>query len=746
MKKIITVVILLLIPYIAFTQINEDEFFNVSNIFLKIHQIDKGEFLFYGDKGGILRTYDSGNTWIQNYAGTKNSIIQLVNHKDYVVGLTNQNEFMASQDKGSHWFVDKLTDSIVSIDANDDFIIVATESENLLLTSDVGKSWSTIKATEYSIKSIKIVTNRIFILDQYNRLYYSDDIGINWINVELPGELNGSANMTLQRDGKHLSIRNVNSIYLIMENLEIVTNKLNSSKIDQYIVTDFNIIHVNGNSISREFYLNNYSKLDNIESEISRYKNHYFEGNTLQAIDIFVEDNLVFMTCPNKTILKSVDYGKNWTIESYTPMFSVNYFKFWDENNWSIISNSGVILNSTNGGSTFRPGKDIILDTTVTPPIASSFNSFNYFDKDSAIYFLRHSYSNTMTRDLYTTNDGGNTLKAYPDKFLSKAEYLTNIGEDLYFNRDLSYGGRYGRTIVYYKLSDGFKVDSINSLDSMNSNFHKIVNYENKIYIFRSKLSEGSSNISIEYSDDSFETISNIHTFNSSEIDNIQLVYKSRNGNIYFSSTFTNTYYRLDTKTNEVFEVETPFSFLSYYNETEYIEDQQYFASIGWTGDEKHYKYVEVSFDGVDMIIDTVGHNTFGLLPTKFINSDGIVLISSAQNIWKKIEPDRLTSVELDARVEILPVWPSSPSPNPAKNQVKVKFYTERSDIINNLFVKLISISTGTEYIINNYELNIIDNWQGEISFDISDYLSGSYLIDLTLDGYSKNTKLIITK
>ena len=41
---------------------NPEDFYSVSNLYLNILTLDEGELIFYGDYGGILRTYDNGET------------------------------------------------------------------------------------------------------------------------------------------------------------------------------------------------------------------------------------------------------------------------------------------------------------------------------------------------------------------------------------------------------------------------------------------------------------------------------------------------------------------------------------------------------------------------------------------------------------------------------------------------------------------------------------------------------------
>ena len=231
---------------------------------------------------------------------------------------------------------------------------------------------------------------------------------------------------------------------------------------------------------------------------------------------------------------------------------------------------------------------------------------------------------------------------------------------------------------------------------------------------------------------------------------------KSRNENIYFvvdtksGNISIPSYFRIDTKTDMIYQVEKPFKILSgYYKDDFYLEDQQYFRQEEFIVEDTSFRmnYVEVSVQGTEFVYDTLGENKNGYLPFKIFDSDKVILTGYQNSIYKQIEPDRLTSVEqTESRTENLPIYPFAPSPNPAKEKIKVRFYTESMEKIGNLKVHLVNIATGKKVEIKDYDISFTNNWNGEIAIDISDFSIGSYLINLSIDDYNRSSKLIISK
>lgn len=756
MKKLF--VIFILSQFSLFSQINEKEFYKTVDLYFQVHKIDKGEYLFYGNGGGIIRTYDSGDNYVQNYSGTNSNILNLENHKDYIVGITNNYEFMASQDKGSHWILSKLTDSIVSMDASDSFVVMASLFEDILISSNVGKSWDRIKVTGKYFRYIFIIEDRIYTIDKNNSIDYTVDFGKSWNNIKTPEELFDGI-FVAQRDNNIISLRNRNSFFRINSDITITKYDYEAEYLNVFKANDEGYVFVNANSETREISYYNYNIDNKTEELVYNKKNYYFFGNTFKIYSMEVDENLVYITLENKAIMKSIDYGKTWEVVTYTPLFDGGRLKVFDEKNWSIVGSS-LVFKSTDGGVTFKPGKDILIDTSDSKRFVSYIRDYHYFTKDSAVYFTSHTYNNTSIKDIYTTNDGGNTLIEGSTESYQSFHFVADMQDHLIIQGRRNYGGVGGNTNVIYKYSEGSKIDSLHSIDSIYSDFFRTSVFNNKIYMFYSQSAneQGKLSAKIAVSTDGMKTIKEIYSVYDDNLTTISstTLLKSKNGNIYFvlqalkDNEFKSSYFRLDTKTDEIFSVETPFSIVSgYYLDDVFVEDQGYFTAQEYVVEDNSYinKFVKVSVEGTEFVYDTLGDNTKNLLPLKFVDSDKVILIGTQYQYWKQIEPDRLTSVEqIESRTENLPIYPFAPSPNPAKDKIKVKFYTESMEKIDRLKVHLVNIATGIKVEIKDYDISFTNNWNGEIAFDITDFSIGSYLINLSIDDFNRSSKLIITK
>jgi hypothetical protein len=755
MRKI--VMILILSQFSLFSQINEDEFYNTTDFYLQVHKIDKGEFLFFGNKGGIIRTYDSGDNYVQNYSGTTNSILNLENHKDYVVGITNNYEFMASQDKGSHWIVRKLTDSIVSMDASDNYVVMATLFEDILISSNVGKSWDRIKVEGKYIRFIFIINDRIYTIDKNNSIDYTDDFGKTWINIETPTELI-DGQFVAKRVGNIISLRNKGAFFRLENDETISKFEFQTGSINTHTTIGENFDFATANSNTREINYYKYNTETKSEELIYSYYNVYFYGNTFRIYDLEVDGNVAFMTLENRTIMRSIDFGKTWEVVTHTPILENGWpLKVFDESNWSLISNN-IIYKSTNGGVTFKPGDDFIIDTSGGMIKNAIINDYYYYNRDSAIYFINYFSNNTTIDEIYTTNDGGISLRGLNKNTNDELSFVADMNDYILVNGKKFFGR--GITVEFSKIWKSVNLDSINAIDSVQNGFIETVRIENKIYLFYSRVIENGnkSSSTIAVSSDSLKTINRIFSYENDSVNSIssRFLMKSRNGNIYFvidtksGSISIPSYYRLDTKSDKIYNLEQEIKIISGYNSQEvFVEDQNYFRHEEFIVEDFSFlfNYIEVSLEGTEFVYDTIGENKNGLIPLKIFDTDNVILTGNQYSIYKQIEPDRLTNVEqIESKTENLPIYPFAPSPNPAKEKIKVKFYTESMEKIGNLKVHLVNIATGIKVEIKDYDISFTNNWDGEIKLDISGFPNGSYLINLSIDDFNRSSKLIISK
>ncbi|MCB9220255.1 MAG: hypothetical protein H6615_00375 [Ignavibacteria bacterium] len=644
------------------------------------------------------------------------------------------------------------------MDASDSFVVMASLFEDILISSNVGKSWDRIKVEGKYFRYVFIIEDRIYTIDKNNSIDYTDDFGKSWTNIKTPEELFDGIYVA-QRDENIITIRNRNSFFRINIDQTITKFDFNAESIHKYKANEDGYTFVNANPETREIRYYDYNIENETEELVFNKKNNFFHGTTFRIYSIEEDENLVFITLENKAIMKSIDYGKTWEVVTYTPIFDGGRLKVFDEKNWSIVGSS-LVFKSTDGGVTFKPGKDVLIDTSDSKRSVASIKSFHYFTKDSAVYLITHGDNHSNLKDIYTTNDGGNTLIEGTFSSFGSYAFVADMQTHLILSNEKFYGAGGITTNVFYKYDEGKELDSLNSIDSVYTNFFQTIHFNDKVYMFYSQIEndQGKLSAKIAASSDGMKTIKEIYSFNDDNLITFSSVrkLKSKNGNIYFvvqvlkDNAITSNYYRLDTETDIVYSVETPFSIVSgYYLDDVFVEDQGYFTAQEFVIEDNLTinKFVEVKVEGTEFVYDTLGDNNKNLLPLKFMDSDKVILIGSQYQYWKQIEPDRLTSVEqTESRTENLPIYPFAPSPNPAKEKIKVRFYTESMEKIGNLKVHLVNIATGKKVEIKDYDISFTNNWNGEIAFDISDFSIGSYLINLSIDDYNRSSKLIITK
>lgn len=158
-----------------YSNINLDEYYKISNEKLKILKLDDGELIFYGSHGGVLRTYNNGESYHQIYSGTKSNIMKMIYYQNQIFGVTIDGEFMKSEDKGKLWNINKLSVSFTDLTIADDILFLSTNINSIYISSDFGNSWNEILVSSIdSLNSISYYNNKIIITTKKQEIKYSD--------------------------------------------------------------------------------------------------------------------------------------------------------------------------------------------------------------------------------------------------------------------------------------------------------------------------------------------------------------------------------------------------------------------------------------------------------------------------------------------------------------------------------------------------------------------------------------------
>ena len=756
MKSFLLILTIIFTSSLQAERINLDNYFDVVNRTLKIHKLSNTEFLLYGDKGGVVRSYDAGETWEQNYAATKSNIVSMVNHKGFVVGATTNGELIYSTDKGNHWDL-KITDiKPTKMVANSDLLFATEGNSNIFISSDMGESWIGKSVTDFPINELLFLKEKLFVSTQNYELHYSSDLGDSWSKIELPEGMNGNQQHFLQIDDEELYIRGIASIYKVNDNLSF-DEIINNSNFSRYIISGDSIHYFVGNPSSRKFEYRN-QKIN--ESEVVThfdYHNPSYHPSSYALTDVTKSDSILIMTFFGKGIVRSGDYGKTWEIVSHYPLFE-NYrdFKFVNKDEWN-FNGQYFSLNTYNEGATFEPGLDFTIDTTNNSEFKSFIRSNYWITEDSVVYFLAKQYNNSLLANYYVSGDRGRTLIPSSKEIRDDLIVITHSNDTIFSYLDFYNFERLGDDYKIYAISNGFEIDSVNNIDSIASSGLLIpISWGGKTYLCYEKVLDEEGNVAfiIDYTEDNFKTIKNIvsRTKLVGERTMYGSIFGSENGYLYFSFLKDKNYfsYRLNLETNIVKNIDENRTLRPFI-----LKDKQYANNeIQFS----HYEELDIEADTIinkyrqirinitetgDIIQDTLHEN----LPGKVLfNVQAEIVIYGGQSMLRPIEEDRLTSVTVENDTEVIGIWPFFPYPNPAKGRISIQFYTEMSENIANLEIELINISTGVNYQIEDYNIQFMNNWDGTIDFDISNYPSGSYLINMRLGEYQKSTKLMIVR
>lgn len=754
--KIIAIILIILNTSLYSKGLNLDNYFDVVNRTLNIHKVSETEFLLYGDKGGVVRSYDAGETWTQNYAATKSNIVSMVNYKDFVIGVTTNNELIYSSDTGNHWDLKVIDIKPTNLVANSDLLFATEGNSSIFISSDMGENWKEKTISGHLINDLKVLNTQLFVSTKNYELYISTDFGESWSKVDLPDGMNSNQIHTIQVNEGKFYIRDIASIYRINNDLSF--DKVgNGGSFNKYIVNADSLHYFSGNLSKRSFEYSNQA----IESEeiIRQFKYHNpsYNPSSYTLTDVIKANNILLMTFFGKGIIRSTDYGKTWKVISHFPLFeNLNNHKFFDKQEWN-FSTQYFNLNTYNTGATFLPGYDYTIDTTSSAEYKSFIRSNYWINTDSVVYFLSKEFYNSSLSNCFVSNDRGYTLSPATSDLFEDLQTITRNDEDLFLYHKRSYTGLFGRQYTIMRLSDDFKLDSINSLDSIDqTSALAYYTIKNKTYLIYIKVDDedGNTSINIDYTVDNFNTIKNVASvlkpnnlflgFNS--------IYLSEKGYLFFKiSSFKNDVtvnYRLNIETNEVEEISENNVFRNPW-ETDFVDNKillshykSYDSDKDTTVDKYRAVRVNVTDEG-DLLLDTLLEDNKGY---SFSEIDDDIIAIGIQSLLRPIEEDRLTSVKVENSTEIIGIWPFEPYPNPARERISVYFYTELYVNINELKVELISISTGMAYPIDNYEISFMNNWDGLIDFDISQFPTGSYLINMKLGEYQKSSKLIIAR
>ncbi len=749
--------------HFLYSNINLDDYYKISNRNLKILKLDEGELVFYGSDGGVLRTYDNGESYHQIYSGTKSNIMKMIYHQNQIFAVTLDGEFMKSDDKGKLWNINKLTDSFTDLTVADDILYLSTNINSIYISSDFGNSWNEILVSSIdSLNSISYYNNKIIITTKKQEIKYSDLSLNSWEDLEVPF------------DGIWRVINKNNTFYLNNRkdiaklNFDFTWAIYNIFGINRtfHFIENFDSFLIFESSLSPSVDYFRYDKSQRRVTYSNKIDDFYFGKYPEELFNFAIEDvdvskGKIYLSNYHKTIFTTNDL-ENWKLESYTPMIK-NNVKIIDSLNWILTSWVSYYPSfTTNGGVTFQKGERF---TGYIDNLETNFMSlYSIFDDQGNGIFLYSSiaqnekyYEFTSSYRFGISNDGGRTNSLINLKFSPKYKDFGTPDYSIHswYKDDFI-------CTIYYPLrrqnEDNTFSDSINVHEFFKVNkfthqyekFYEIVDSfrlrefyleDNKMWFYGYNELKNSE-YSYFLSEDDGATFKKVFTLPTGKH---RSFFKSRNGNYY---SISDVIYEIDENYNiKIIQFPDDYKNVNLQNfwnpNNGYLEDKNFYLDkeIIENGDTT-ITFVLINFDFEEGIkIKEIE------LPQNFsqFKENGVSILSrfgGIQNfLYKKIDDLYYSSV---VNLQPPPIWTYPPYPNPVKDRLKMKFYSAMMGEIAKLKVELIHIGTGRSYQINNFDLNIQDDYWGEIEVDVTGYIRGAYLINFKLGDSNKSEAIII--
>ena len=762
-------------------EIDPSTYYCKTNYELKILKLSNDDLIFYGTEGGILRTTDGGDSWIQNYSGTHDNILKLIEHKNIVYGITQTGSFMYSDDNGDYWKFIKIGNILTDFTIFNDVIYVTSNTDTIFVSSDFGMSWE--GKTQKHTSSIKVISNLngkliLFGNNQSNKLFIlNQDLTLD-MELSIPfniGVITDKYEDIYIKDGTKLAKLNQDFTWQTYNLFEDLTDFKFYPEEDIISIFVYNTKERYNPKI--DFF--QYDVSSQTMNNLTTYSNNQMNVKSIfytefQTVDIEKINDDYILSNHHKTIFR-IDKENNWHLlcnAASNPAYNFIY----DYNKIAYSSGYGIITSEDYGTSyKFKP-----------LPIVDSFGdsirtSLEYIEFIDSIYAFilfdglglkQDNNSKSNPFQIAYTKDNFQNIHVFEEFFsppfksiytdikcLGKIDKKPLIHRTYKMPTTVRDSNNSLNDSLYYNCLYWFNfetesIDSINTIkDSLR--FPKMYVEVGKIWIYGSNSTSYKNGI-IYLSEDNGETFNRVYDIDLSidgenypNLSSTPALRRSKNGSLYLLSELLIAKINEDDFTYEKIPNENFKLYAGNANSySGFLEDYIYILTIP-SNDKEDVVFAKLEIEGNKFNINKLftRNNLMNLIYSS--NNDYFMLIQGVEGKYNRlffpIEPERLeyyaSSVESGGPPAI---WTYPPYPNPVKDILKMKFYSGLMNQIANLKVELIEIGSGRTYKIEDYEITKTDDYWGEIIIDVGNYQKGAYLINFKLGDGNKSESIII--
>ncbi len=132
----------------------------------------------------IYKSSNDGDSWSQIFQG--GNWKSLKTKGDTIIAGTSDGKLYISTNGGETFYLSKTFPSTINCteiaDINEvNFVIAGTSANGIFISTDFGNSWSAYEFNGKSVRSLKIINDKIFVGTFNGGLFCSSDLGISWV-------------------------------------------------------------------------------------------------------------------------------------------------------------------------------------------------------------------------------------------------------------------------------------------------------------------------------------------------------------------------------------------------------------------------------------------------------------------------------------------------------------------------------------------------------------------------------------
>ena len=730
--------------------------------------------LVYGDAGIIVRSLDGGENWTQINLDDSFRVMSMINIGNDYYGVFDNKYIIKSSDNEKTWeyFDYGITNfyKIIAYNNNlycmsDSKIIVCNQSGDKIkeypISIDTSYYDFAIVSDKLYYGSSKVRITEINLINDKTRVLHLTDYGVIY-NDNLP--------MNLFTDGHTLFFNLKNNLYSFDgEKAKLVFSPIKSGlyQINNKELFELYNITFSTENIDSLYFIKintNNGKPTRINKNINDRYISYLYFTQLN----FITPDTIIAIGRNKLIYMSYDRGKTWELKSHFDDRGIGKIFMIDKKYSYTVGRSVKFIHTSDGGITWLPQKNYTSYFASENRFRNLYNYGTTFFKNNKFGFAFYHTLIQKDTNFFYTHDGGETInqknsneiigyeKTYSPfnfKIIENNQQMLFIQPSQLYTRKFTMIFRLSLMLEQEKTSfiDSAQVVFIDTFDNYKL-FALVINYK-----YPNNNSYDSIFISLMSSIDTAVTWQELRDYNIlNDYERLDIVSRI-DGNVFlfFKNKGEIPYdlFKLNIQTMELVKVFTlPNGFQPTQNGVQKVGNKYFISGYYYekppnpTGALLENDDFENNPKDWQMVTPKKRYNGFYLN----LKNDSLIYFTSYDSlmqsnvIWfakSKIKTSVENQIETNSNLYL-----SNPSPNPAKEKVRIKLYFNKRYKIEQANIKVYDILGNLVSQKNQFELNSFKDYSAFINWNCNSIKNGVYIISVELGGNRISHPVVIYK